>query len=235
MNSDKSAPVHDAGTEDFKTMIETLLVQFGSHKETLLSFLRNTSDGDAKAAPLDADRAWFGIEGLAHRYYVQEWVKREARSNADRETRCREIGETLGRAREMIDEAMSVPDLANDLIWAWWEGTSEFSEAAGAFVDLLYIEREFEKVLESLAALTAGAIQAADGAHKGRGRPHGTSVLPRDYILGLASVYRNSTGSKPGAGQGQIAAGGINPPVDTNYFPETAFCEWLHMHEEQRV
>jgi hypothetical protein len=202
---DKTAPVHDAGTEDFKRMIDTLLAQFGSHEETILSFLRSAYDGGAEVAPFDARRAWHGIEGLAHRYYVREWVKREARSSADREARFREIGGTLGRAREMIDEATSAPDLADDLIWAWWEGTSEFSEARGAFVDLLYIEREFEKVLESLATLTAGAIRAADRVHKGRGRPRGTSVLPQDYIIGLASVYRNSTGSKPGAGQGPFA------------------------------
>ena len=144
---------------------------------------------------------------MAHFYYAQEWVKREALSNAEREARCRKIAKILGRAHNTIDDAMKLPDssLANDLISGWWEGTSEYAEAAGGWVDLLYIRREFDKALESLTALQAGAVRAADAAHKGRGRPLGKSVLPPDYIYSLAAVYRRHTGSKPGAGDGPFA------------------------------
>lgn len=197
--------VEDAGTEAFKATIEKLLRQFSSHKETLLSLLRNAHDGDAITESFDAETPWFSIEGLARLYYAREWVKRETMSNADREARHRKIAETLRHAREMIEGAMNTPNLANDLVWAWWEGTSEYREAAGRFVDLLYIEREFEKALEGLAALAVGALRAADGAHKGRGRPRGTSSLPPDFINALAGVYRSSTGSKPGAGDGPFA------------------------------
>jgi hypothetical protein len=60
-------------------------------------------------------------------------------------------------------------------------------------------------VVEGLAALEAGAVRAADETHKGRGRPRGTSVLPPGCLIALASVYRSSTGSKPGAGDGPFA------------------------------
>lgn len=201
------APVHNAGTEAFMAEIEKLLLQFGNHKEPLLSLLCNAYDGDSKAAPFDTDRAWHDIKSMAHFYFTQEMVKREAISNAEREARCRKIAESLGRARNMIDDAMRAPDLANDLIWGWWGGTSESAEAWAEVknVEPLYIKRQFEKLLEGLAALEAGAVRAADGAHKGRGRPRGTSVLPPDYIIALAAVYRSSTGSKPGAGDGPFA------------------------------
>jgi hypothetical protein len=204
---ESSAPDYDAGTEAFKTTIDNLLVQFGSHKETLLFFLRNACDGDPKAAPFDADELWSRVETLARNYYAEESVKREVMGNADREARCRKIATILGRARAMIDDAMRAPDLANDLIWGWWGGTSECADAWAEVrnVEPLYIKRQFEKLLEGLAALEAGAVRAADGAHKGRGRPRGTSVLPPDYIIALAAVYRSSTGSKPGAGDGPFA------------------------------
>ena len=202
-----SAPVHNAGTEASMAEVEKLLLQFGNHKEMLLSLLCNAYNGDSKAALFDTDRAWHDIKSMAHLYFTQEMVKREAISNAEREARCRKIAEILGGARNMIYDAMRTPDLADDLIWGWWGGTSECADAWAEVKDVepLYIKRQFEKVLEGLAALEVGAVRAADGAHKGRGRPHGTSVLPPDYIIALAAMYRGSTGSKPGAGDGPFA------------------------------
>jgi hypothetical protein len=199
-----AAPIHDVGTESFKRIIESSLAQFDSHKEKLIEILRK-AHGAAKPTPFNADLAWSRIQGLAHQYYAREQVKRWGMSAADREARCRKIAEALGRARGMIDKAIDTPALANDLICGWWEGTSEFSDAAGGFVDSLHIQHEFEKALESLTALHTGAVRAASGAHKGRGRPRGSAVLPPDYIDALALVYRNSTGSKPGAGDGPFA------------------------------
>jgi hypothetical protein len=204
---ESSAPDYDAGTEEFKTTIDNLLLQFSSHKETLLFLLRNSCDGNTKAAPFDADKLWSRVETLARNYYAEELVKREIMPNAERVARCRNIATILERARAMIDDAMRAPDLADDLILGWWGGTSESAEAWAEVRDVepLYIKRQFEKLLEGLAALESGAVRAADGAHKGRGRPRGTSVLPLYYIIALAAVYRSSTGSKPGAGDGPFA------------------------------
>jgi hypothetical protein len=197
--------VEDTGAEASKAKIEELLERFGRHKETLLSLLRDAYNSHATTEAFDAEMSWGSVEGLARLYYARDRVKQEATSNADREARYRKIAETLMHAREMIEGAINTPDLANDLVSAWWEGTTEYQEAAGRFVDLLYIEREFEKALDELAALATGAARAADGAHKGRGRPRGTSALSADFIYALAGVYRSSTGSKPGAGKGPFA------------------------------
>lgn len=96
-------------------------------------------------------------------------------------------------------------DVGNDLISGWWESTSEYAEAEGRFVDLLHIQREFEKVVTSLTTLETAATRAADDMPKRRGRPRGTATMPRDFIEGLAAVYRDATGSKPGAGDGPFA------------------------------
>ena len=44
--------------------IENVLAQLGGHKETLLSYA-DAQGGDAKAAPLDTDRAWHAINSMA--------------------------------------------------------------------------------------------------------------------------------------------------------------------------
>jgi hypothetical protein len=198
---------NDDGVEAFKATIDKFLVQFGSHKETLLSLLRDAQNGDSTADPFDAERAWHNIELLARLFHAQDLEKQKAMSNAEREARFRKIAEILGRARDLIDDAMNAPDLAlaNDLVSGWWEGTSEYAEAAGRWADLLYIQSEFKKTLENLAALQSGAVRAADGAHKGRGRPRGGLVLTPNHIYSLADVYRSSTGSKPRAGEGPFA------------------------------
>lgn len=199
------APVLDADTQAFKAALGALIAKFCGHGEVLLSPLRDAYDRGPKAQPFDADKASTDIAALAYLYYARERVKREAMSAADREARCRAIADALRTARNKIEEAMTNPDLANDLTWAWWEGTSEYVDTAGQSVDLLYIEREFEKVVKGLAALQAGAIRAAGDAHKGRGRPRGTSVLPQSYIIALAGLYRDHTGLQPGAGEGPFA------------------------------
>jgi len=60
-------------------------------------------------------------------------------------------------------------------------------------------------VIVSLAALETAACRAADEVPKARGRPKGSAFLSRGFIEGLAGVYQNSTGSKPGAGDGPFA------------------------------
>jgi hypothetical protein len=195
--------------------IETGSAKFGRHKEALLAILRDEYKRGLKSAPVDADgaepmpfdtdrAAWHSLESLAYQYFHRERVKQKAAKPADRQARLRDIAKVLERARDMIRETMQ-SDFGGDLISGWWEGTSEYAEAEGRFVDLLYIEREFEKVVTSLAALETAAIRAADGVPTRRGRPKGTAILPRDYIEALAALYRDTTGSKPGAGDGAFA------------------------------
>jgi hypothetical protein len=208
-------PEYDAETKALLVAIETGLAEFGRHKDALLAILRDGYEhglksalvdaGGAKSMPFDEDSAWrLHLEGLAHQYFHREWVKQEVTKPADRQAQLREIAKVLERTRDMISEVMQ-SDVGNDLISGWWEGTSEYAEAEGRFVDLLYIQREFEKVVTSLAALETAATRAADGVSTRPGRPKGTAIMPRDYIEALAAVYRKTTGSRPGAGDGPFA------------------------------
>ena len=75
------------------------------------------------------------------------------------------------------------------------------NEGQSDFVDLHF----FEKTGALLAALEAVALRAADEVVTKRGRPKGTAILPSDFIATLAFIYRESTQSKPGAGEGPFA------------------------------
>ena len=200
-----ATPAPDPSTEAFLAAIEEQLTKFCQHKEVLLSHLENAYDRGPKAEPFDKDKSWSQIERLAYIQCYAQRINQQAMGAAERRTRYREIADVLTRARSMIEDAMRSPDLADDLIGSWWHGTTEYAEAGGRFVDLLYIEREFEKVTKGLAALEEAAARASDGAQQGPGRPRGSSVLLPAYIRPLADLYRNCTGLKPGAGQGPFA------------------------------
>jgi hypothetical protein len=207
-------PEYDAETKALLAAIETGLAEFGRHKDALLAILRDGYERGLKSAPVDADgtkprpfdtdRAWLSLESLARHYFHREWVKPRVTKPADRQARLRDIAKALERARDMISEATQ-SDVGDDLISGWWEGTSEYAEAEGRFVDLLYIKREFEKAVASLATLKNGAIRAADDVPTKPGRPKGTAILSRNYIEGLAAVYRNTTDAIPAAGDGLFA------------------------------
>jgi hypothetical protein len=197
-------PVPDSRAEAVKATVEAGLAAFDAHKETLLAFLRNDYERGPRAEPFDPDASWRDLNSLAGTYFWKARVKQGVLPAAALAARLHELEKAFGTARAMADEAMQ-NDVGGALRWSWWEGTSKYAEAEGRFVDFLYIEREFEKVVTSLAALEAAAMRAADDVVTRRGRPKGTAILPRDYIEALAAVYRVATGSKPGAGDGPYA------------------------------
>jgi hypothetical protein len=200
-----NVPAPDPSTDAFLVAIREQLTKFREHKEVLLSHLENAYDRSPKAEPFDKDKSWSQIETVAYIHYCERRIRQQAMGAGERRTRHREIADVLTRARSMIEDAMRSPDLADDLIWSWWQGTTEYAEADGRFVDLLYIELEFEKVTKGLAALEDAAVRACNEAQQGPGRPRGSSVLLSAYIRPLAELYRKCTGLKPGAGQGPFA------------------------------
>jgi hypothetical protein len=178
------------------------LVEFNHHKKALLTILRNVYM-HGKPVPFDADKSWHRLIRLAHFYFGLEKMKQETMPAADRVKRLRELAKALGRARGMADEAMQ-DDVGNDLFRAWVAeikippvsvvGVNDDGQSV-----LVCIADEIKKVVASLAIFETAARRAANEAHKGRGRPKGASVLPLDYIIGLAVLYRDSTGTKPEA------------------------------------
>jgi hypothetical protein len=190
--------VPDARTKAVRDAIEAGLTKFETHKEALLANLHDAYQHGQRSEPFDAGRSWRRLTSLAGTYFWEARIKKDVMPDADR-TRLRNLAKALGSARTLVDEAIQ-SDVGNELCGAWWEGTSEYAEAKGGFVDLLYIEREFRKVTASLAALETAASRAADDIPPGkRGRP---PILPEGYIEALAGVYRASTGLIPMAGGG---------------------------------
>jgi hypothetical protein len=96
-------------------------------------------------------------------------------------------------------------DVGDDLFSAWCEASVRDDLDPTGPLTLVRIDHELDKVIANLAALETAARRAADEVPKGRGRPKGSAVLTRGFIEGLAGVYRNSTESKPGAGDGPFA------------------------------
>jgi hypothetical protein len=186
----------------FLAPIEERLTKLREHKDVLLSHLQKAYERGDRAEPFDTDKSWSAIESLQFLHSGVELGFKEDMSATECKKRYQEIAQILKRARKMIDGAMRSNDFANGLMNAWWEGTTEFAEAAGRFVDLLYIANEFEKVTNGLGALEQAAARAASDVQTATGRPRG--FVPA-YIRSLADLYRSCTGLKPGAGRGPFA------------------------------
>jgi hypothetical protein len=184
------------------------LAAFDRHKAALLAHLRNVHKRGLKSEPFDADKSWRDLTRLVQFYFWWTKMKQETMPAADRVERLRELEKALGRARGMADKAMQ-DDVGLDLFGAWFAGTniplaSVVLDDGGSSV-LTRIADEIKNVVASLATLETAAHRAAHDVRTERGRPKGTSVLPSDYIIALADLYRRSTGLKPGAGDGPFA------------------------------
>ena len=59
--------------------------------------------------------------------------------------------------------------------------------------------------MAGLATLETAARTAAHDVRLRRGAPEGTGVLPLEYIIALAEVYRKSTGLEQDPGDGRFA------------------------------
>jgi hypothetical protein len=192
----------DAKTEEAE--IDAGLAAFEQHKISLLDHLQKVYQRGPKPEPFDAEKSWRGLTHYATMYFWQARVKQETVRAAARASRLRELAKALGRARRMVERAMQ-DDVGNDLFSAWYDANVRSDIDPTPPLTLVRLDHEFEKVIASLAALETAARRAADEVPKARGRPKGSAFLSWGFIEGLGGVYQNSTGSKPGAGDGPFA------------------------------
>src|SRR5262245_8449608 len=187
---------------DYEAPDDPKLAGFNNHKSDLLDKLRDGYEQGSKSKPFAAEKAWQSLTGLARSYFAQGRVKQTTRSPRDRAERLRNIAKTLRQARRLVDRTMHT-DVGDDLFSAWWEVTgSEHAKVDGTF-DPRYIEQKFKQVVKSLEVLEIAASYGADHVTPPkRGKP---PVLSLDDFWNLAAVYRNSTSSVPGAGDGPFA------------------------------
>jgi len=197
-------PIPDAEMEEFKAAIDAGLAAFEQHKISLLEHLQKVYERGPKSKPFDAEKSRQGLTSLAWIYFWRAKVKQETVPAAHRVERLRDLARTLGRARRQAEMAMR-DDVGDDLFSAWCEANVRYDIDPTPPLTLVRIDHEFEKVIASLAALETAACRAADKVSKARGRPKGSAFLSGGFIQELAEVYQNSTGSKPGAGDGPFA------------------------------
>ncbi len=192
---------------DYEAPDDARIAEFDKHKKTLLGMLRNQYERGPKSNPFDEDKAWRSLTGLARFYFELGNVKQKTVPAWERRERLRDIAKNLRPARRLVDRIMQL-DVGSDLYSAWCEVNAYFKgdpnelEPIKVF-DPVRTKNEFDKIVAGLATLEAAASRAADNA---RATKQGTpAILPRDEIWQLAALYRNSTGSIPGAGDGPFA------------------------------
>jgi hypothetical protein len=177
---------------------------FGRHKAALLNHLQQVYESGPKSKRFDAEKSWRPLDRIAWMYFWHEGERQRTTPAADRVRRLRELAKALGRARRLVEKATQ-DDVGNDLFSAWCDANVRYDIDPTPPLTLVRIDDEFEKVIASLPALEIAALRAADEIPKKDGRPRGTALLRWDFIEVLAKIYRNSTGSKPGAGDGPFA------------------------------
>jgi hypothetical protein len=199
-------PVPDARTEADKATIEAGLAGFKEHKEGLLEILRNVRGRGPKPKPFDADKAWGNLTRLAWIYFWFGRRKAEVVSAAQQRERLRDLAKVLGLARRKAELAMQ-DDVGEALFRAWRDvnvNDRDLNLDLTGPHTLVRIDHEFEKLIANLAILEAAARGAADDVRTKDGRPKGR-FLPKGCIKVLATVYRDGTGLRPGAGDGPFA------------------------------
>jgi hypothetical protein len=176
--------------------------EFAKHKEDIIDSLRDAHKRGHSSTYFDVDKVCDSLAALARGYLAMRKKKQTKKSAADRIERLRDIAKILSRACRLVDRTVAT-DIGSDLFSAWWEvAGSEHIKPNGTF-DPRYMDQKFREQVKSLEALAAAASYAADHVLPGtRGKP---PVLSQDDIWNLATVYRDSTGRKPSAGDGPFA------------------------------
>jgi hypothetical protein len=190
------------------TEIATKLAAFNQHKKTLLDELRNGGKPGLKSDPFDAAKSWGDLIRLAQLFFWGEITKQETMPVADLVKRLRQLARALGRAHSLANRAMQ-DDVGVELFRRRF-AEKNISPASALLIDedessvATRIAGEIKEVVAGIATLETAALAAAatNDVPKKAGRP---ALLPRDCIQGLGRVYRNSTGSKPGLGDGPFA------------------------------
>jgi hypothetical protein len=202
-------PVPDARTDPDLARIEVGVAAFEGYKEALLGILRNMHGRGFKREPFNADKAWSDLTTLAWIYFWWARRKPEVVPAAQQRERLRDLATVLDLARRKAELAMR-DDVGEALFRAWRDANVNDLklDATGPHTGpytLVRIDHEFEKVIASLAILHAAARQAADDVRTKGGRPKGGFLPSGGYIKALATVYRDATGLRPGAGDGPFA------------------------------
>jgi hypothetical protein len=172
------------------------------HKQAILSILSEVHESAATSSPFDAENSWRYLIGFAE-YYFWMVIENESMAPAVRRRRLRKVASALEQANVLVHEILE-DDAGADLFYAWWGGPTD-PDADGVCLGQSHFERPFRKQVAVLATLAEAAHRAANDLRTADGRPKGTGVFRKKFVVALAAVYRYTTSVKPGAGDGRFA------------------------------
>jgi hypothetical protein len=178
------------------------LTEFDKHQSNILGVLQKVYVKGLPSKPFDATKAWGRLSVHARSFLDRRGGKQPTRSASERRERLRDIAKRLRPARSLVDRAMKT-EAREDLFSAWWEvAGGEHADPNGIF-NAAYMDVKFNEMVKGLSDLEAAASYAASRiTSRKRGK---SPILSRDDLWNLAALYRDVTGSKPGAGRGPFA------------------------------
>jgi len=191
------------GKKSIRDMVASDLARFDPRD--LLAILITVRKRGLGPAAFDTKELWRDLARLAEWYFWRERTKRETIPNAGRAKLLGQLTKALGRACAAAKEDGVVDDLFRSIYEA---ANGPLTPGAIPKIEPSAVSRSLDAVnksIEGLFVLEKAARRAAANVHRRDGRPKGTSALPPEYIVRLAMLFRSSTGTKPGAGEGPFA------------------------------
>jgi hypothetical protein len=200
-------PIPIVSEKEAHAAIEAKLVAFNNNKNDLLKVLRDGCKSGPTSKPFDADKSWNEITCLARLYFWGKVMKQNTMPTRDRIKRLRHLAKALRNAHGLARRAIG-DGVGDDLYCAWFthkeppRSAIKIEKDGSSILTRMADEiKEAVVALEKLKVVSDAALAAID-TQSNTGRP---MLLPRDCIQGLARVYRNGTGLKPGRGDGPFA------------------------------
>lgn len=189
-----------------KTLRTSADIAFEKHKQTLLNSLQQAWATGPKSKPFNKKQTWQELLRLA-RFY--SWrVCSDDIPVTERSKQLRDLGGALVKAHCIASAALR-SDVGSDLFKAWVSEKSAGIPTIGPrsveSPDIMKCAEEIKAAVAALATLKAAADKAAQTLQRKPGRPPG-SILPLDYVIALAALYRKSTHLPPRASSGPFVS-----------------------------
>ena len=170
-----------------RAIIEAGLAKFEQqkHKQAILNILSEVRENAATPSPFDAENTWRYVIGFAE-YYFWMVTGGESMAPAVRRRRLETVASALEQAHVLVHETLE-NEAGADLFYAWWGGPSD-PDADGVCLGQSHFERPFRKQVAVLATLAEAAHRAAKDVRTSDGRPKGTGVFRKKFVVAHQSI-----------------------------------------------
>jgi hypothetical protein len=182
--------------------IQLSLASFEKNKEKLLQTLIDGRKRAAARTVFDAEACWTALRRAAEGYLLYEQMRKNAPSDAQTKGDLETLKKILSDAHVLLRKN----DVAAALMRATFHARYTQAPLAVLKADPLVASKilgELTEAASHIRKLEMAASRAAAKALRKAGRPKsGSTILPSDYIVGLAKIFRDATRRVPGAGEG---------------------------------